>query len=62
MIYITDLRIEPNPVDAGQTVSVEIEIKEVFKDAKRYSNKYPYRYMGVIGAEGRKYPYQYSRR
>lgn len=62
MLYITDLRIEPNPVDAGQTLSVEIEIKEIFRDAKRYANKYPYRYSGNMGAEGRRYPYKYQRK
>ena len=62
MIYITDLRIEPNPVDAGQTITVEIEIREIFQDAKRYPYKYPYRYTGNMAAEGRKYPYKYPRK
>lgn len=62
MLYITDLRIEPNPVGTGQEVIVEVEIKEVFKDAKRYPGKYPYRYVGVMQPDGRKYPYKYPRK
>lgn len=62
MLYITNLQIEPNPVEAGEELIVTIEIKEVFQDAKRYPYKYPYRYVGNIGAKGRKYPYKYPRR
>lgn len=62
MLYITDIRIEPNPVGTGQEIIIEIEVKEVFKDAKRYRGKYPYRYAGVMAAEGRNYPYKYPRK
>lgn len=62
MLYITDLRIEPNPVETGDGVTVEIEIREVFRDAKRYKGKYPYRYAGCMLAEGRRYPCKYPRK
>lgn len=62
MLYIRDLRIEPNPVDIRGTITVEVEIEEIFRDAKRYPGKYPYRYAGIVQAEGRKYPYKYQRR
>ena len=62
MLYVTDVRIEPNPVGTGQEITIEIEVKEVFKDAKRYRGKYPYRYAGVMAAEGRNYPYKYPRK
>ncbi len=61
MIYITDIQITPNPVMKEQDVTIEIEIKEVFRDAKRYPGKYPYRYGGVMAAEGYKYPYKYPK-
>lgn len=62
MLYIRDLRIEPNPVDIRGTITVEVEIEEIFRDAKRYPGKYTYRYAGIVQAEGRKYPYKYPRR
>lgn len=62
LLYVTDLRIEPNPAEAGGKIVVEIEIKEVFKDAKRYKHKYPYRYAGNMTAEGRTYPFKYPRK
>ena len=62
MLYIRDLIIEPNPVDIRGTITVEVEIEEIFRDAKRYPGKYPYRYAGIVQAEGRKYPYKYPRR
>lgn len=62
MLYIRDLRIEPNPVDIRGTITVEVEVEEIFQDAKRYPGKYPYRYAGIVQAEGRKYPYKYPRR
>ena len=62
MIHITNVQIEPNPVETGQEISVEIEVKEVYKDAKRYWNKYPHRYMGDSRAEGYRYPYKYARK
>lgn len=45
MIYITSLQIDPNPVQTGEIIEVEIEIKEVYKDSKRYPGKYGYRYV-----------------
>lgn len=62
MLYITDIRIEPNPVETGGELTVEITIKEVFKDAKRYKGKYPYRYAGIMKAEGHKYPQKYPKK
>lgn len=62
MLYITDVRIEPNPVGTEGDLTVEVEIKEVFKNAKRYGGKYPYRYTGIMAAEGRKYPYKYPKK
>lgn len=62
MLYITDIRIEPNPVGTGKELTVEVKIKEVFKNAKRYGGKYPYRYAGIMEAEGRKYPYKYPKK
>lgn len=62
MIYITGLRIESNPAETGGKITVEVEIKEVFKDAKQYGGKYPYRYNGIMEAEGRKYPEKYPRK
>lgn len=62
MLYITSLQIDPNPVETGGKIEVEIEIKEVYKDSKRYRGKYGYRYAGIMEAEGRKYPYKYKRK
>lgn len=61
MLYITNVRIEPNPVETGGEITIEIEVKEVFKDAKRYRGKYPYRYVGNMATEGRKYPSKYPK-
>lgn len=47
MIYVTDIQIRPNPVTAGDEITIEVEITETFKDAKRYKYKYPYRYAGT---------------
>lgn len=61
MLYIRDLRIEPNPVEPRGNIMVEIEIEEIFMDAKRYPGKYPYRFAGIVQAEGQKYPYKYPK-
>jgi len=62
LIYITSLQIDPNPVQTGEIIEVEIEIKEVYKDSKRYPGKYGYRYAGIMNTEGKKYPYKYPRK
>ena len=62
MIQVTDVRIEPNPAEAGGTIEIEISIKETYSNAMRYRGKYPYRYAGIDQAEGRKYPYRYPRK
>lgn len=36
MIQVTDVRIEPNPAEAGGTIEIEISIKETYSNAKRY--------------------------
>lgn len=62
MIQVTDVRIEPNPAAAGGEIEIEITIEETYGNAKRYPGKYPYRYVGIEQAEGRKYPYKYPRK
>lgn len=44
MIIIDSISVTPNPVDAGKTLTVTINIREEEQDLKKYPNKYPYRY------------------
>lgn len=51
MIYVTGVKIEPNPVKTGGEITVEVEIAELYPNAKRYPNKYPHRYNGASDAD-----------
>ena len=62
MQYIAEIQIDPNPVVTGSQMEVTIELKEVFKDAKKYKGKYGYRYTGNMSAKPRKYPAKYPKR
>ena len=62
MINILEVNITPNPVNTGEELTIEIDILELFSNAKKYSNKYPHRYIGRERVEGRKYPYKYPRK
>lgn len=44
MIYVDDIKITPNPVEAGGTITIEVIIHEEYENAKKYANRYPYRY------------------
>lgn len=44
MVYIDTVEVTPNPVDAGKAVTVKISVHEEYEKAKKYENKYPYRY------------------
>lgn len=44
MIYVDDIKITPNPVEAGGTITIEVTIREEYENAKKYANRYPYRY------------------
>lgn len=45
-VVIDNIKITPNPVEVGGTITVEIEMHEKYADAKRYAYKYPVRYAG----------------
>lgn len=45
-VIIDNIEIAPNPVNAGNTVIIEIELHEENAGAKRYAYKYPVRYAG----------------
>ena len=62
MIKILGVNITPNPVNTGEELTIEINVQELFANAKRYQRKYPYRYMGIEKSQGRRYPYKYSRK
>lgn len=47
MFLVTGVLIEPNPVGVGDEITIEVEVQEFFKNAKRYRGKYPYRYAGI---------------
>lgn len=49
MVYVDEITVTPNPVDAGKTFVVEVMLHEEFENSKRYKNRYPYRY-GEKGA------------
>lgn len=44
MIYIDDISVTPNPVDAGKSIKIEVTLHEEYENSKRYENRYPYRY------------------
>lgn len=45
-VVVDSIKITPNPVEVGKTVTVEIEMYEEYADSKRYAYKYPVRYAG----------------
>lgn len=49
MVYIDEITVTPNPVEAGKTFLVEIKLHEEYENSKRYKNRYPYRF-GEKGA------------
>lgn len=49
MVYIDEITVTPNPVEAGKVFVVEITLHEEFENSKKYINRYPYRY-GEKGA------------
>ncbi|WP_418539837.1 hypothetical protein [Massilistercora timonensis] len=50
MIYIDDIQVTPNPVNTNGTLIIEVTAHEEYENAKRYANRYPYRY-GEKGEE-----------
>lgn len=44
MIYIDDIQVRPNPVTATEAFVIEVKLHEEYENAKKYTNKYPYRY------------------
>lgn len=44
MIYVDDVLVKPNPIDAGETFVIELQLHEEYENSKKYANKYPYRY------------------
>ena len=44
MINVDNITIFPNPVDAGASCAIEVQLHEEHENAKRYPYKYPYRY------------------
>ncbi len=50
MVYVDDVNVTPNPVDTGGTITIEVTVHEEYENAKKYTNRYPYRY-GKIGEE-----------
>lgn len=49
-IFIDDVKVTPNPVNTGQQFTVEVTLHEEYESAKKYKNRYPYRY-GEKGEE-----------
>lgn len=49
-IFVDDIKISPNPVEVGQPFTAEITLHEEYESAKKYKNRYPYRY-GEKGEE-----------
>ena len=43
MINVDNITISPNPVDAGASCTIEVQLHD--DNAKRYPYKYPYRYV-----------------
>lgn len=44
MVYIDEIEITPNPVQAGQEIKISVLLHEEYENAKQYPNRYPYRY------------------
>lgn len=44
MVYVDDIEITPNPVQTGGMLTVEVTLHEEYESAKKYKNRYPYRY------------------
>lgn len=44
MVYIDNVEITPNPVDVGKEFLIAVTVHEEYENAKRYQNRYPYRY------------------
>lgn len=44
MVYVDDVNITPNPAETGQEITIEVTLHEEYENAKKYTNRYPYRY------------------
>lgn len=44
MVYVDDVKVTPNPVETGKTFTIEVTLHEEYENAKKYTNRYPYRY------------------
>lgn len=49
MICVDQISITPNPVQAGQKITISLVLHEEYENAKCYPYKYPYRYMKKKG-------------
>lgn len=44
MVYIDEVTVTPNPVETGKALVIEVKLHEEYENAKKYLNRYPYRY------------------
>lgn len=44
MVRIEKIEVMPNPVRTGGKVKITVTLQEQYENAKRYRNRYPYRY------------------
>lgn len=44
MVYVDDVKVTPNPVGTGEEFMIEVTLHEEYENAKKYTNRYPYRY------------------
>lgn len=44
MIIVDSIKLNKNPVEVNEQFTVEITLHEEYENAKKYANKYPYRY------------------
>ena len=44
MIYVDEIKVTPNPVDAGKTFKIEVSLHEEYENGKKYGYRYGYRY------------------
>ena len=51
MIYVDEIKVTPNPVDAGKTFKIEVSIHEEYGNGKKYGYRYGYRYGEKKGAQ-----------
>ena len=51
MIHVDEIKVTPNPVEAGKKFKIVVALHETYENAKKYRYRYGYRYGEKKGAQ-----------